>query len=179
MSKKKALRKEIANIPNIITISRLLLAFPLIYFLETKRLFPVLILIIFAGISDYIDGFIARKLKLKTRLGSILDPLSDKIFLLIPLLWLCKNNIVPFWSLSLILFRELIISSLRATVKDGLPASALGKYKTFFFFVSLCLFFLPLKINFIMNMAIIFYWLSFLLTCLTFIDYLRIKKNSI
>ena len=169
----------IANIPNILTISRLFLTFPLIFFLEVNKLNFVFLLIIIGGLTDYFDGFFARKLSIKTRFGAILDPLTDKIFLLIPLLWICKNDLIPFWSLAIILFREIIISVLRNSTKDGLPASHLGKYKTFFFFISLLLFFLPSKISLITNLGIIFYWLGFILTIITFIDYLRVKKSII
>ena len=86
----------IANIPNILTISRLFLTFPLIFFLEVNKLNFVFLLIIIGGITDYFDGFFARKLSIKTRIGAILDPLTDKIFLLIPLLWICKNDLIPF-----------------------------------------------------------------------------------
>ena len=167
------------NIPNILSISRLFLVFPLILFLEINRPFYVFILIIIGGLTDYFDGLIARKFNLKTRLGAILDPLSDKVFYLIPLIFLCKNNLIPFWSLALILFRELIISSLRNSAKDGLPASKLGKFKTFFFFISVMTFFSPLKISLLNNLALIFYWLGFILTFVTLLGYLRIKKNLI
>ena len=171
------------NIPNLLSISRLFLVFPLILFLEINRPFYVFILIIIGGLTDYFDGLIARKFNLKTRLGAILDPLSDKVFYLIPLTFLCKNNLIPFWSLSLILFRELIISSLRKSKKDGLPASQLGKFKTFFFFISVMTFFMTffmtLKINLLNNLALIFYWIGFLLTFITLFGYLRIKKNLI
>jgi CDP-diacylglycerol--glycerol-3-phosphate 3-phosphatidyltransferase len=140
-------------------------------------------LIIIGGLTDYFDGLIARKFNLKTRLGAILDPLSDKVFYLIPLIYLCKNNLIPFWSLSLILFRELIISSLRNSNKDGLPASQLGKFKTFFFFISVMTFFMAffitLKINLLNNLALIFYWIGFFLTFITLLGYLRTKKNLI
>ena len=129
---KKNIKILVANIPNILTISRLFLTFPLIIFLELNKTNLVFTLIIIGGITDYFDGYFARKLNLKTKFGAIIDPLTDKIFLLIPLLWLCKMGTIPFWSLAIILFRELIISALRATMKDGLPASQLGKYKTFF-----------------------------------------------
>ena len=119
-------QKLALNIPNLLSISRLFLVFPLILFLEINRPLYVFILIIIGGLTDYFDGLIARKFNLKTRLGAILDPLSDKVFYLIPLVFLCKNNLIPFWSLTLILFRELIISSLRNLTKDGLPASQLG-----------------------------------------------------
>jgi len=176
---RKNLKNLALNIPNLLSISRLFLVFPLILFLEINRPFYVFILIIIGGLTDYFDGFIARKFNLKTRLGAILDPLSDKVFYLIPLVFLCKNNLIPFWSLTLILFRELIISSLRNSAKDGLPASQLGKFKTFFFFISVITFFSPLKIIFFRYFALVFYWIGFFLTFVTLLGYLRIKKNLI
>ena len=176
---RKILQKLTLNIPNILSISRLFLVFPLILFLEINRPFYVFILIIIGGLTDYFDGLIARKFDLKTRLGAILDPLSDKVFYLIPLVFLCKSNLIPFWSLTLILFRELIISSLRNLTKDGLPASKLGKFKTFFFFISVITFFSPIKIGLLNNLALVFYWIGFILTFVTFFGYLRIKKNLI
>ena len=179
MLKKINLQKLKLNIPNLLSISRLLLVFPLIIFLEINRPFYVFILIIIGGLTDYFDGLIARRFNLKTRLGAILDPLSDKVFYLIPLVFLCKDNLIPFWSFTLILFRELIISSLRNVTKNGLPASQLGKFKTFFFFISVITFFSPLKILFLNNFALVFYWIGFTLTFVTLFGYLRIKKNLI
>ena len=176
---RKNLKNLTLNIPNLLSIFRLFLVFPLILFLEIYKPFYVFILIIIGGLTDYFDGLIARRFNLKTRLGAILDPLSDKVFYLIPLIFLCKNNLIPFWSLALILFRELIISSLRNSAKDGLPASLLGKFKTFFFFISVIIFFTPLKISLLNNLALIFYWLGFILTFVTLLGYLRIKKNMI
>ena len=179
LNKNKIFKRFYLNIPNILTISRLFLVFPLILFLELTKTKFVFALIVLGGITDYYDGFFARKLNLKTKFGAILDPLSDKIFLLIPLIWLCKIELIPFWSLSIILFRELIISALRTRIKDGLPASQLGKYKTVSFFISLLLFFLPFEIDSFSNLGIIFYWLGFILSLITLIDYLRAKKNFI
>ncbi len=179
LNKNKKIKKSIANIPNILTISRLFLTFPLIIFLEGNKPNFVFTLIILGGITDYFDGYFARKLNLKTKFGAIIDPLTDKIFLIIPLLWLCKMEIIPFWSLAIILFRELIISALRSTIKDGLPASKLGKYKTFFFFIALVIFFQPFSKDLLSSLGITFYWVGFILTLITFIDYLRVKKNTI
>ena len=179
LNKKKNLQKLFVNIPNILSISRLILVFPLIFFLEINRTFYVFILIIIAGLTDYFDGLIARKFNLKTRLGAILDPLGDKVFYLVPLVFLCKNNFIPFWSLSLILFRELIISTLRNTAKDGLPASLYGKLKTFFFFISIIFFFIPSKMELFDTLGLVFYWLGFFLTFATFINYLTIKQRTV
>ena len=170
------------NISNILTVIRIaIIPIIVLCIYLTNPYFGWIAFILFclAGITDYFDGLIARKFNLKSRLGAILDPLSDKVFYLIPLTFLCKNNFIPFWSLSLILFRELIISSLRNSTKDGLPASMLGKYKTFFFFISVITFFTPLKISLLNNLALIFYWLGFILTFVTLLGYLRIKKNII
>ena len=179
ISKNKYIQKIITNIPNIFTLSRLFLSFPLILFLELNKTDLVFLLVVVGGITDYLDGFFARKLNRKTKFGTILDPLTDKIFLLIPLLWLCKVGIIPFWSLGIILLRELIISALRTTIENGLPASNLGKYKTFSFFIALLIFFLPFKIDLLSMLGILFYWLGFVLTIITFIDYLGAKKNMI
>ena len=175
----KYIKKLIANIPNTLTISRLFITFPLIIFLETNKPNVVFALLILGGITDYFDGYFAKKLNIKTKFGAIIDPLTDKIFLLIPLLWLCKMDVIPFWSLAIILFRELIISALRTTMKDGLPASQLGKYKTFLFFIALIIFFQPFSKDLLSSLGLIIYWLGFILTLITFIDYLRVKKNII
>ena len=175
----KNLQNLTLNIPNLLSISRIFLVFPLIHFLINYRPVYVFTLIIIAGLTDYFDGLIARKFDLKTRLGAVLDPLSDKVFYLIPLIYFCKIDFIPFWSFTLILFRELIISCLRNSTKDGLPASQLGKFKTFFFFISLITYFSPLQLSILHNLSLISYWIGFLLTFLTLFGYLRIKKNLI
>ena len=71
---RKNLKNLALNIPNLLSISRLFLVFPLILFLEINRPLYVFILIIIGGLTDYFDGLIARKFNLKTRLGAILDP---------------------------------------------------------------------------------------------------------
>ena len=179
LNNNKNIKKLIANIPNILTLARLFLTFPLILFLEINQTNLVFNLIILGGITDYLDGFFARKLNLKTKFGAIFDPLTDKIFLMVPLIWLCKMDIIPFWSLAIILFRELIISALRTSMKDGLPASQLGKYKTCFFFIALVIFFQPFSKYLLSSLGLTFYWLGFILTLVTFVDYLRVKKNTI
>ena len=179
LNKNQNIKRLIVNTPNILTLTRLILTFPIIIFLEINKLNFVFALIILGGITDYFDGYFARKLNLKTKFGAIIDPLTDKIFLLIPLLWLSRVDIIPFWSLAIILFRELIISSLRTMMKDGLPASQLGKYKTSSFFIALVIFFQPFSKDLFFSLGLTFYWLGFVLTIITFIDYLRVKKNTI
>ena len=80
LNKHKNIKKSLANIPNILTITRLFLTFPLIIFLEINKPNIVFALIVIGGVTDYFDGYFARKLNLKTRFGAIIDPLTDKIF---------------------------------------------------------------------------------------------------
>ena len=163
------------NLPNYITSIRLIFSIPLIIFLETNNTLFVWVIILIGGITDYLDGYIARKFKLKTKIGAILDPLADKIFIIIPLIWLCKYQIIPFWSLSIILIREFIISAFRVTQEDGLPALKIGKYKTFLQFISLVLIFSNFNQFQIQSIGIIFYWISFALTIVSLFFYLKIK----
>ena len=163
------------NLPNVITSIRLFFTIPLIIFLETNNTFFVWIIILFGGITDYLDGYFARKFKLKTKTGAILDPLADKVFIIIPFIWLCKYEVIPFWSLSILLIREFIISGIRVSQKDGLPALKIGKYKTFLQFISLVLFFSNSDQFHIQNIGILIYWISFALTIFSLLSYLKIK----
>tara|TARA_Y100001978_G_C23457397_1_gene320663 strand:- start:64 stop:567 length:504 start_codon:yes stop_codon:yes gene_type:complete len=164
------------NLPNYITILRLIFTIPLIILLETNNIFYVWIIIIFGGITDYLDGYFARKLKLKTKIGAVLDPLADKIFIIIPMLWLCKNEVIPFWSLSVILIREFLISAFRGTKENGLPASKIAKYKTFLQFLSLVVLFSDFNQLNLQYIGLIIYWISFALTILSSYTYLKLNK---
>ena len=163
------------NLPNFITSIRLILTIPLIIFLETNNTFLVWIIILIGGITDYLDGYYARKYKLKTKIGAILDPLADKIFLIIPFIWLCKYEVIPFWSLSILLIREFLISSFRVTQENGLPALKIGKYKTFLQFISLILLFSNFNEFNIQNIGVTIYWISFVLTIVSLFSYLKVK----
>ena len=163
------------NLPNLITSIRLFFTIPLIIFLETNNTFFVWIIILFGGITDYLDGYFARKFKLKTKTGAILDPLADKVFIIIPFIWLCKYEVIPFWSLSILLIREFLISAFRVRQENGLPALKIGKYKTLLQFISLIILFSNFNHFQIQNIGIIFYWISIALTIISLFSYLKIK----
>ena len=163
------------NLPNLITSIRLFFTIPLIIFLETNNTFFVWIIILFGGITDYLDGYFARKFKLKTKTGAILDPLADKVFIIIPFIWLCKYEVIPFWSLSILLIREFLISAFRVSQENGLPALKIGKYKTFLQFISLVILFSNINQFHLQNIGILIYWISFALTVFSLFSYLKIK----
>ncbi len=125
------------NIPNLLTFFRILII-PIIvltfYFEDVvlaRRIAALLFLI--ACITDYFDGFIARKFNIETPLGKMLDPVADKILvgcILLMLVRFRKAEVIPCL---LILSREFLISGLReflATVKISVPVSRIAKVKT-------------------------------------------------
>ena len=163
------------NLPNLITIIRIILIFPVIILLEINLKSYVWFLIIIGAISDFVDGFIAKKYNLNSNFGSILDPLADKIFILIPLTWLCVNKIIPYWSFSIIIIREFFITSFRKSKKEGMPAINIAKYKSFFQFLSILLLFFPYSNDLIFDIGIMSYWISFILCIYSSLIYLRFK----
>lgn len=98
------------NLPNLLSIFRLFLTIPFILSIHYQKYDIALILFVVQGISDLLDGFFARIMKEKTYLGSILDPLADKVMLVSSYIVLSANNIVPIWVTLTVLLRDLILS---------------------------------------------------------------------
>jgi CDP-diacylglycerol--glycerol-3-phosphate 3-phosphatidyltransferase len=100
------------TISNFLSASRIFLAFPMGYCLVTDfhhhRLWAAGIIAI-AIVTDFLDGFIARKLHQVTEIGKIIDPLADKIVIGIYALLLAWTGDIPLWFVSIVLFRDLII----------------------------------------------------------------------
>lgn len=97
------------HIPNIISLLRILLVLPIAYFLLAEDWTLALILIFIAGISDALDGFVARTFHWQSELGSILDPIADKILLVIIFVTLAYRGAIPSWLAFLIVFRDIVI----------------------------------------------------------------------
>ncbi len=96
------------TIPNLLTILRVLLTPILVIFLLEERLTEALIVFIVAGVTDALDGLIARLYKQKTRLGAFLDPLADKLLATTYVL-LAVQNLVPSWLTVIVLSRDVLI----------------------------------------------------------------------
>ena len=102
---------SISQLPNLITVSRIALAPVLILLLKEQNYAASLGVFIIAGISDGLDGFIAKRFHLTSRLGSILDPLADKTLLVSSYVMLTFLNQLPFWLMLTVAFRDLLIIS--------------------------------------------------------------------
>ena len=146
MKKRIMIAKRFMTWPRIInglTISRILLGLPIIISLKNYNNEVFIFLILIAGLTDYLDGYFARKYDHKSAFGAKLDPLADKILLIGPMIWLVHENLVPLWAIWLIISRELLITSWRSGKTSGGPASIQGKYKTTFQFASIILLLWP------------------------------------
>ncbi len=97
------------QIPNAITILRILLVAPIMVFLARQEYGTVLVLFFLAGISDGLDGYLARRFCWHTRLGSLLDPLADKFMLVGVYLVLGWNGLLPLWLVGLVILRDVVI----------------------------------------------------------------------
>lgn len=98
-----------SHLPNLITLFRIALAPVLILLLREQDYVSSLVVFVIAGVSDGLDGFIAKRFHLTSRLGSILDPLADKILLVSAYVMLTLLEHVPFWLMLTVAFRDLFI----------------------------------------------------------------------
>ncbi len=128
--------ETIKKIPNRLTIFRIFIIMIFIPTVLMDRMissYIALFLFIIAAISDYLDGYIARKYNIVSNFGKVMDPLADKIMVISALLCFIQLNIVPAWMVIIIIAREFLISGIRImAAKEGdiIAASNWGKAKT-------------------------------------------------
>jgi CDP-diacylglycerol--glycerol-3-phosphate 3-phosphatidyltransferase len=167
------------NLPTWITISRLL-GLPFILYLlyeptDRSRWLCLVIFLIASG-TDWLDGYLARKLNQVTELGKFLDPLVDKLLVLAPLLALIDLHLVPAWGVFLVLGRELAIAGWRvnpnltgnSTIKG---ANIWGKLKTVSQITAIGLLIAPLSPSWTVPSLVVF-WISVALTLISGAIYL-------
>ena len=126
-----------------LTVGRAVAGLPLILALASNASELAWWLLLLAGLSDAADGWLARRAGGGSVWGARLDPLTDKILITAPLLWLAAQQVLPLWAIWLLLARELLISGWRADQGSGGPASWSGKAKTILQFAALLLLLWP------------------------------------
>lgn len=97
------------NIPNLLTLARILLTPLLVIFLIDKKYELAFLVFVVAGVTDGLDGFIARIMRQKTRIGAILDPIADKALLASSYITMAVIGIIPDWLAVTVISRDIII----------------------------------------------------------------------
>jgi CDP-diacylglycerol---glycerol-3-phosphate 3-phosphatidyltransferase len=163
------------NLPNSITLSRLLGLPVVVYCLYsdslTVRWVGVAVFLV-AALTDWLDGYLARKLDLVTDLGKFLDPLVDKFLILIPLLILIDLHLVPAIGVCLMLARELTIAGWRVGQTQISGANIWGKLKTVSQIMAIAMIITPLSIENWHFYGLVAFWLSVAFTLISGLIYL-------
>lgn len=125
---------RIVNVPNALSMLRLLLALVVGVLIELGSFLPALIVFVIAASTDFVDGWWARRFNQVTKLGRILDPFVDKIIITAALIALvgAPGSQVPAWLVTIIIGREFLVTSIRAMVEGqggDFSARWLGKWK--------------------------------------------------
>jgi len=130
------LRTGLLNLPNLLTLGRIA-AVPavVLLLLSGSRAAGFWAAAVFgaAALTDWLDGWLARKWQVVTVLGKFLDPLADKLIVMAALIMLIPLGRVPAWAVFLVLAREMVVTGLRSIASSEgivIAASDLGKYKT-------------------------------------------------
>ena len=124
------------NLPNKLTLSRIALTFVFMFFLFVHWPYgkiTALIVFALASFTDYLDGKIAKSRGLVSDFGKFMDPIADKILILAAFLAFVEMNLIPAWTVVIIIFREFVILGLRilGIIKGHIiAASRAGKHKT-------------------------------------------------
>jgi CDP-diacylglycerol--glycerol-3-phosphate 3-phosphatidyltransferase len=171
------------TLPTWITLSRLL-GLPFILYLlvdptAQERWISFIIFLVAAG-TDWVDGYLARKLNQVTELGKFLDPLVDKLLVLAPLLALIELGQVPAWGVFLILGRELAIAGWRVSPQLNTTiqgANLLGKLKTVSQITAIALLIAPLSPEWKTPILGVF-WISVVFTLVSGLVYVFPQRTA-
>jgi len=142
--------KKIVSHPNFLTLFRIAACPALIILLLIPNRFLALIAMLLfslAAVTDFFDGFVARRKGLVSNFGKIMDPLADKLLISCTLIMMSSHGWIPAWIVCIIVGRELAVTGLRNFIAGSagdVSASNLGKYKTGFQIASI----IPLLIRY-------------------------------
>ncbi|MBF0453071.1 MAG: CDP-diacylglycerol--glycerol-3-phosphate 3-phosphatidyltransferase [Candidatus Magnetomorum sp.] len=166
--------------PNALTVYRILatpgIVILLIFPTKGTTCFATLLFIV-AAITDFFDGFLARRRGLVSELGKVLDPLADKVLVCSSLIMLCNLNWIPGWLVCIIIAREMAVTGLRGISAEKVDVSAtrLGKFKTGFQIAAI----IPLLIHYpyfginFHAIGMFILWIALVFTLWSGVDYFK------
>ena len=127
--------QQLGTVPNLLSLLRLALVPVFLVLILNGRNVEALIVLAVASITDYLDGYFARKLKQETRLGQLLDPAADRLYIFATLIGLAIVGYIPLWLTIVVIARDLILlftyPILASRGYGPLPVHYLGKAGTF------------------------------------------------
>ena len=167
------------NTPNKLTIARMIIVPFLVIFLLTgwggeANRYISLTLFVVASVTDWFDGYLARKNNLVTNFGKFMDPLADKLLVCSAMICMIDLKRLPAWFVIIIIAREFIISGFRLIAAENgivIAANYWGKFETAFQMIMIILLILHFDGIFVI-LEQIFIWLSLALTIISLITYI-------
>ena len=172
------------NTPNKLTVARMIIVPFLVVFLLTgwggdANRYISLALFVVASVTDWFDGYLARKNNLVTNFGKFMDPLADKLLVCSAVICMIELNRLPAWFVIIIIGREFIISGFRLIAAENgivIAANYWGKFKTASQMIMIILLILHFDGIFV-TLEQIFIWLSLALTIISLITYIWQNKS--
>jgi cardiolipin synthase (CMP-forming) len=123
------------TVPNVVSMVRLALVPVFAVLIVSGEDVWALIVLAVSGASDWLDGFLARRLDQVTKLGQVLDPAADRLFILVTLIGLLWRGVVPWWVLALVVLRDVLLACLAPVLArygyGPLAVTMVGKAGTF------------------------------------------------
>ncbi len=126
---------QVWTVPNLISFGRLLLVPVFAFLIVTEQDYWALAVLMVSGVTDFLDGWLARRWNQVSDLGAKLDPAADRLYILSTLLGLAHRDFIPWWLVGAVVARDVVLFGMIPFLKrlglDSLPVHYLGKAATF------------------------------------------------
>jgi CDP-diacylglycerol--glycerol-3-phosphate 3-phosphatidyltransferase len=136
LARRRSIKADALNLPNILTMARVAMIPVVLWLIERgtpKDCFIAACVYSAAAITDLLDGYLARRMRVVSVLGKFLDPLADKLLVMASLIWMVPMGRIPEWAVVLLIGREISITGLRSIASSEgvvIAAGESGKSKT-------------------------------------------------
>lgn len=167
------------NVPNFLTSVRFLLIPILAYFMYVEQFISAVLILFLSGVTDFLDGYIARKYGLVTSWGKIMDPMADKLIQISALVMLGVKNLIPLYLIYIVFIKEILmgigfIGLLRSNII--VSSSWYGKVATILFYLAIT--FALLDIPYYVHLVFVAVMFTLFALVMYFINYIKLKSNS-
>ncbi|SDL74195.1 CDP-alcohol phosphatidyltransferase family protein [Tessaracoccus oleiagri] len=126
---------RVLTVPNLLSFARLAAIPVFTWLIVAEHNVAAVIILAASAVTDWFDGFLARRLRQRTRLGAQLDPVTDRLYILATILAMAYRDIIPWWFVAVLLARDLMLLALlpviRRVGRDSLRVNYVGKAGTF------------------------------------------------